>query len=138
MRNGKITPEKIEQICKYIKIGVPKKDSAQACGICEATYYNWIKRGEKAKSGIYLKFLESTKKAESESIARDVAIIEKAAQDGRWQASAWRLERRHPDNWGRKEVLRQDIKTNEPLQIQFVDVRTPEDVQKLKELKKDE
>lgn len=29
--------------------------------------------------------------------------IEKAADDGSWQASAWLLERKHPGEWARKD-----------------------------------
>jgi hypothetical protein len=99
---SKLTPEVHENIIKLIRIGVPHKHAAQANGIDESTYYNWMKWGSKKKNGIYFEFFKSVKKAESESIARDVAQIEKAASEGRWQASAWRLERRHPEEWGLK------------------------------------
>ena len=32
-------------------------------------------------------------------MARNVALIMKAAQGGTWQAAAWWLERRHPTDW---------------------------------------
>ncbi len=30
-------------------------------------------------------------------------IIDKAAADGKWQAAAWKLERRYPSQYGRQE-----------------------------------
>jgi len=101
-RKTKLTPELQEQICKYISIGVPNKVAAQACGIDERTFYRWIEKGNAQERGIYRQFCQAVKKAESESIARDVAIIGKAAHEGKWQASAWKLERRHPELFGVK------------------------------------
>ena len=34
----------------------------------------------------------------------DLALITKAAQDGAWQAAAWKLERRNPSRWGRQRI----------------------------------
>ena len=99
---SKLTPETHNNIVKLIRIGVPHKHAAQANGIDERTYYNWMKWGSKRKEGPYFQFFQDIKKAESESIARDVAQIEKAASEGKWQASAWRLERRHPQEWALK------------------------------------
>ena len=102
-RKTKLTKEVQEQICKYIEIGVPIKFAAEACGISERTFYNWMERGEKENKGCFFQFFQSVKKALAKSVARDIAIIEKAAQEGKWQASAWRLERRHPEFFGVKE-----------------------------------
>lgn len=103
---SKLTPETHENIVKLIRIGVPHRHAAQANGIKEQTFYNWMKWGSKKKTGSYFEFFEAVKKAESESIARDVAQIEKAASEGKWQASAWRLERRHPQEWALKTEQR--------------------------------
>ena len=103
MNNGKLTDEIETEICKYIEIGVPAKHACQAVDICEPTYYDWIKKGKGHKTGKYVKFLKSIKKAHSRHMARNAAIIEKAAQDGKWQASAWMLERRHSEQWGNKQ-----------------------------------
>jgi len=105
-RKTKLSPEIQEQICKHISIGVPFKYAALACGISERTLYNWLERGEKEKKGKYFQFLQAVKEAEARSIVRDIAILEKAAQEGKWQAVAWRLERRHPQDFGRKDEFR--------------------------------
>ncbi|MDK2946097.1 MAG: hypothetical protein PWQ85_869 [Geotoga sp.] len=43
------------------------------------------------------------KEAESKSMIRHLSNIVKASQEGNWQASAWILERRFPELWGRKD-----------------------------------
>jgi len=101
-RKTKLTKSVREQICKYIELGVPYKYAAIAVGITERTLYYWLSKGEEKNKGIYFQFFQDVKKAEAKNISRDLAIIEKAAQDGSWQAAAWKLERRHPDEFGKK------------------------------------
>lgn len=92
-----------EPLIKLLKSGVPVVHACDAVGICPATYYDWIKLGERAKSGQYHEFYLNVKKARAEAIARNVAIIQKAAGHS-WQAAAWWLERTCPAEFGRREV----------------------------------
>lgn len=50
---------------------------------------------------IYVRFCHATERAIADSDIRDLTNIEAAADGGLWTASAWRLERRHPGQWGR-------------------------------------
>ncbi len=34
-----------------------------------------------------------------------LARVEKAAEEGQWQAAAWTLESRWPERWARKDVV---------------------------------
>lgn len=52
-------------------------------------------------------FFEGVKKATAEARIERLAHIEKAGRDGTWTAAAWWLERRYPDEYGRRE--RRDI-----------------------------
>lgn len=79
----------VEQICNLVKIGLPYKHAAAAAGICEKTFYLWIKKHED--------FVEALQKAEAEMMRNNLIRIEQAAQNGTWQASAWKLERGFPD-----------------------------------------
>jgi hypothetical protein len=45
-------------------------------------------------------FARQIKRARAKAEIDDVAAIR---EDGSWQARAWRLERRQPDRWGRRE-----------------------------------
>lgn len=102
-RQLKLTEELIEQAVKLIEAGNYQKHVAQALGVSEETWYRWMREGEQRKSALKRKFYEEIKKAEARAVARNVALIQKAAQDGNWQAAAWWLERKYPDEWGRKE-----------------------------------
>jgi hypothetical protein len=41
----------------------------------------------------------------AEAEVRDVTAIDNAAQQGTWQAAAWKLERKHHSRWGRKVAV---------------------------------
>jgi len=101
MAKTKLTPELQEEILNLIRAGNYVKDACLAVGIDESTYYKWIKRGEKAKSGIYFQFVQSTKKARAFARALRVEKITDAMEEN-WQAAAWWLERTDPEHWGRR------------------------------------
>lgn len=113
---SKLTPELLEQIVQYIKVGNYNKDACQAVGISERVYYKWLKRGEKAlkleekgnkipkKEEIYVQFVQSIKKAKAKAVIRNVLVIQTAAKKS-WQAAAWWLERSHHKDWGIKKQI---------------------------------
>jgi transposase len=102
-RPTKLTPELQAKICSAIQAGNFIEIAAAYAGIRKATLHNWLRRGARQTQGIYHAFSEAAEKALADSEARDVALIAKAAADGQWQAAAWRLERKFPDRWGRRE-----------------------------------
>jgi len=59
------------------------------------------RRGEEEDAGDYAALVAILEKAEGDAITRNLAIINKAAHDGTWQAAAWWLERRYPQEYGR-------------------------------------
>jgi transposase len=102
IRNPKLNKELQEMICNLIKRGVYIEVACEGVGIGKSTFYHWLQRGEKEKSGIYVDFLDAIKKAEAEAHVMYLDIIRKAAPDC-WQAAAWYLERKYPHMWGRRE-----------------------------------
>ena len=101
-RKTKLTPQVQSTICKLIKSGNYIKTACHAVGIREATYLNWLSWGEQQGKGLYFEFFVAVKRAEAQAITRNVAIIQKASHDT-WQAAAWWLERKFPQEWGKKE-----------------------------------
>lgn len=104
-RKSKLTKELIKEASKLVAAGNYDKDVYPILGVDKATWYRWLNEGEKAKSGIKRYFYDTIKKAEKEAIARNVALIQRAAQDGNWQAAAWWLERKYFEDWGRKDKV---------------------------------
>lgn len=102
-RNTLCTPERTERILNAIKAGNYSYVAAQLGGIGERTFYDWMKRGESGEEP-FAQFSQAVKEAETQAEARNVAIIQRHAQNS-WQAAAWYLERKAPGRWGRKERI---------------------------------
>jgi len=102
-RRTKLTPDTKEDIVKALRAGNSRRDSALYAGVSETTFYSWMARGREGEP-LYSEFLEAVEKAEAQSVVRNVAIIQRAAEET-WQAAAWWLERKRPDDWGRRQRM---------------------------------
>jgi len=91
----KYSKEITKEICGHVENGNTQKDAAQLSGICEDTFYEWMKKTE---------FSESIKKAESICKNNMIKIIQKEAKQT-WQAAAWWLERRYKNEYSLKQEL---------------------------------
>jgi transposase len=100
-RPTKLTPEVQEKIVTALRAGNYQETSATYAGISVPTFYGWMDRGRNEPGSIYSEFLEAVEKAKADAEVRDVALIDRAAADGNWQAAAWKLERKFPNRWGR-------------------------------------
>lgn len=99
----KLTPKLIEDISLVIRKGNYVETAVALCGISKQTFYRWLRQAETEDATDLIKKLsDAIKKALAESETRDLAVIDKAAQEGEWTAAAWRLERKFPEKWGRR------------------------------------
>ena len=103
-RPTKLTQDMTKRLCEAIKLGMSRERAAWFVGITRQTLQNWLKMAEGRKSGKYVDFFDSLKKAEADAIAVNLKNLHTAAQGGAWQASAWMLERRYPREYGRNQT----------------------------------
>lgn len=96
-RPTKYDETRVAAIIDNLKRGNTRRASSIAAGISEDTLAAWLKR--------YPDFAAQVKKAEAEAETAHVANINRWAAAGNWQASAWWLERRHREDWGRRDQL---------------------------------
>lgn len=96
-RPSKYTPETSKLILDALSAGNTRKASSQYAGITDDTLLNWMKRNSD--------FRLAVEKAEAQAEISHVLNIRKAAGDGTWTASAWWLERRRHQDWGRRDKL---------------------------------
>lgn len=92
-RRSKYTPEAVQRIVQAIEMGATYELAAGYAGIAYDTFNEW--RKSKAE------FSEAVKSAEGRAAVKWLAQIEQASREGTWQAAAWKLERRHPQEYGR-------------------------------------
>jgi transposase len=141
-RKSKLIPEVQERVCKGIEAGMTQESAAINAGIGESTYYRWLERGEKAKSGKYKEFWEevqaSFKKirgrlefhAHRVAIPHEVVTVREVIEPKTGKIvelkttttemdspmARFILERRYSDDWAKKEKI--DITTGDkPLSV---------------------
>ncbi len=90
---AKYTEETIGRLEQALAMGAKFHLACKYAGITEETLSQWRKR----KPG----FTERLQKAQGSAAVKWLAVIEKAAQSGTWQAAAWKLERLYPQDYGR-------------------------------------
>lgn len=110
---------------KAVSLGHSTTMAAQATGVSRRTIYAWLDKGRSIRElkehspddlpltpfdKDYLWFLKGWEKAEYKRKEELLGRIDKASQDGKWQASAWLAERLHPEEFS----TRREIKLVDP------------------------
>ena len=92
----------IEKLEQAILLGATYELAAMYAGISDSTFQHWRKQAETAREGTPLATLrERLREAEGRAAIGWLAKIERAANEGNWQAASWKLERRYPESYGR-------------------------------------
>jgi transposase len=121
-RPTKLTPALQERLVKVIEAGNYIETAAAYAGLSKESLYGWMRRGRRERDRLekdgrlrprqeekpYLEFLDAIEKALASSEVADLQRID-AAADQQWQAAAWRLERRMPAKWGRRNFVRVNL-----------------------------
>jgi len=93
-----------QRLNQAISVGAYIEDACVFAGISSRQFRRWR---ELAEQGIqpYAERWEEINKSESQSIVRNLFNIQNASNNGTWQASAWLLERKYPEKYGRNETV---------------------------------
>lgn len=111
-RPCKLTPELQGEICQYIAGGNTFERACILVGIHRVTFMRWRNKGQIAKSGKFCDFCNAVKRAEEQFKAHNIDLIQQAANK-QWQAAAWLLERKYPEEFGRREKIEVSNKLDE-------------------------
>jgi hypothetical protein len=102
-RKTKLTPEVQAKIVQALGVGTTHAHACQYAGIHHDTFYFWLQKGAEGTPP-YSEFSAAVKNAEGQAVVGWMALIDRAARGGNWQAAAWKLERRYPKDYGRRVV----------------------------------
>ena len=92
--------EKRELFISLLRAGNYVKTACDYCGIAEGTLYQWLKEAEQPDSREWVsEFAQSIKEARAGAQAASLQVVQRAANNGTWQAAAWFLERSNPHQW---------------------------------------
>lgn len=129
-RPMKLNDELINRLTQYIKVGNYIETACALVGISRSIVYVWLKQGRRAietsektgevvprKDKIYVKLVMEIDQALAFSEARDVETIGEHAKSN-WKAAAWRLERKFPTKWGRKDQLQANVNHSGEMKVE--------------------
>lgn len=125
-RKSKLDDSRREKLLKAIRVGNDKKVACALAGISETTLYRWLELAQKKNARAELReFRELLERAEAEAEVLKVSRIAQAADNGRWQAAAWWLERKHPERWGQQTKIKAEVSgpNGEPIAISVEEAR---------------
>ena len=92
--------DQLDRLFEALANGMTIKDSCALAEMSEGAYYKKYK--------LEPKFKVKVEQVQSDRKERLVKIIQEAAKKGKqksWVASAWLLERKHPDEYGQKQKV---------------------------------
>lgn len=103
-RPTKLTPHRRKRLVRALADGNTRRTAAALAGIDDSTLRRWLARGHEEASGPYHTLRLAVEQAEAEAESRMVALIRSAAPQT-WQAAAWWLERRRPQDWRKRTAV---------------------------------
>jgi len=104
-RKTKLTPEVQTAIVQAVARGLPYCHARRLAGVGRSTFFNWMALGENLRVGtLYRDFRDAVKRADAQFVVEALGHIQ-AAGKKQWQAYAWLLERRFPEDFGRREYV---------------------------------
>lgn len=97
----KLTKEGIEDALRLCRVGMTDKDIAAYLGVAPETYSRWINH---PRTDNQRQLCQAMKKGEVERKATLVGRIMDASDDS-WQAAAWLLERKYPQEYAKAQRI---------------------------------
>lgn len=94
---------RVQKVLRLIGDGNYIETACLAAGFSRTTLHNWKKKAEQGEIAA-IAFVNALEKAQAIAEADAVDDVRRAGKAGPqfWAASATRLERRHPDRWGKR------------------------------------
>jgi len=103
-RPSKLDPELTERICKLLEKGMPIRLTCGAVGITDACFYMWMQKGEAGRKG-YIDFFSRVEAAKAKAVELYLDRLNNYSENGSVYATTWFLERRCPDEFGRRDKI---------------------------------
>jgi transposase len=108
-RPTKLTPELQQRIGDNVALGLTYSLAVESIGITYKTFNLWLKRGQTEKSGKYFQFYKYITKRNADAAKVLLERLNDAATAGNCQVSMWILERRFPEEFGRRVYRKTNV-----------------------------
>ncbi len=111
VRLESLNTKRLDVLAKALGSGHYMNTACTLAGIPARTVYDWLKEAEQCegketlshRERVLTRLSQTLKKAEASAIDRSLQVISDAMPTN-WQAAAWYLERRRPQEFGRRVV----------------------------------
>ena len=135
VRPTKMTPDIINRIGDGISLGLTYALAANAAGITYQTLNFWMNKGKNSKSGEYFEFYKYITKCNADAAKALLERLNKAAVAGNCQVCMFILERRFPEDFGRRvyrkmNVVAENINANVEITDQEADILRKQIIEK--------
>lgn len=127
-RPSKLSEKVKEKFFAAISNGHTYESSCALAGISERAFYQWKAKGtdnNEKRNSEYVQFVQEL--AEKEALAK-IKLLSDIQKSDSWQAKAWILERRWPEEWGRKDKVSVEKEVQQVVVYLPDNGRTPIDV----------
>jgi transposase len=116
-----LDPRVTEVFLDGIRQNLTRNLACKKAGINPGSFSRWMTRAREAdvsgeNDSIYVVFRNKLEKIEAETAAELVQTIETASHKD-WKAAAWVVERRHPDDYGKRETTVIEGSEERPLEV---------------------
>ena len=115
-RRTRYTTEIEDRMVEALRSGNHIDAAADYAGISHQTHYDWLRKASEGDKR-YIRYAERTREARATAEIRNVTYVQRAAQNGQWQAAAWWLERAHRSRWGKTQAVELSGPEGAPVQI---------------------
>jgi len=109
VRPCKLTPEIQQRIGDNIAFGLTYSLAASSAGITYKTFNIWLNKGKTEKSGKYYQFYKYIIKCNADGALKLLERLNEAAKGGNCQVCMFILERRFPDEFGRRVYRKTNV-----------------------------
>lgn len=130
-KSKKDNPKILASICKYARMGNSRTDSFRLSGVHPDTAFEWLKFGRERPDEYPLlaKLVRVLEKSEAQFRRECVEVVRAHSLSGApntWQAAMTMLERRDPENWGKREKTIIEHEGDPITQIQVAVINDPD------------
>jgi hypothetical protein len=129
-RRSRLTAQVQHALTTCLRAGATRRAAVSYAGVGETTFYVWLERNREFRAAVL--------KAEADAQVRNVALLQRAAEST-WQAAAFWLERRCPEDFGLRQrvyaglqvdlpgLMRQAFAVRRPHELEPPDIEPPDD-----------
>jgi hypothetical protein len=126
-RPSKLTPELQKRIGDGISLGLTYALASESAGVTYKTFNLWMQQGKNSTSGKYFEFARYIQKCNADAAKALLERINLAAKAGDTRICLWILERRFPDEFGRRvyrktNVVSENISANIEITVKEADL----------------